>query len=395
MTAEFKNYMTQYCMKLCLLAFTVAGMLSAVKTFGSPDQRQLVFVGSGHKNISAFWLNMTSGALTPVGEVAEVAAPSFITISAAQRLYAVSEGRDESSSFVSAYRIDSETGKLTFLNRQPSGGAGPCHVAVDYDSDRRGMNVLAANYGSGSVSVFHLTKEGGLGPMSAFVQDHGSSVNPERQEGPHAHCIVTAPDDRFAFVCDLGLDKIMLFKFDASAGTLVANDPPFVSVKPGEGPRHITFHPNGRFAYVINEMAATITAFAYDSGAGVLREIEDQPLLAKDFHGKNTAAEVAVHPSGKFVYASNRGEDSIVVFGCDPDTGKLTFIERDSCRGKTPRNFEIDPTGNFLLAANQNSGTIVVFRIDVNTGRLQETGNKAESDTPMCVKFLDLAKEAR
>jgi 6-phosphogluconolactonase len=363
--------------------------LSPIKSFASPDQTELVFVGSGHKNISAFWLNLTSGALDPIDEVAQVAAPSFLAISPNQRcLYAISEGRDKDSSFVSAFRIDPETGKLALLNRQPSGGSGPCHVEVGH----RIMNVLVANYGSGSVSVFHMDMRGALGPMSAFIQDHGSSVNPRRQEGPHAHCIVTDPDDRFAFVCDLGLDKVMVFKFDPSKGSLVANDPPFASVKPGAGPRHIAFHPNGRYAYVINEMASTVTVFAYDNDAGALHEIEDQPLLARDFNGENTAAEVAVHPSGKFVYASNRGDDSIVVFGCDPDTGRLTFIERDSTEGKTPRNFEIDPTGAFLLAANQASGTIVVFSIDKKTGRLQPTGNKATADTPMCVKCLEPGK---
>jgi len=367
----------------CIVAAILA--LSAVTSFASPDQSEMVFVGSGHKNISAFWLNMTSGALTPIGEVAQLAAPSFLAISPNHRcLYAISEGQSQDNSFVSAFRIDSKTGKLALLNQQPSGGSGPCHVEVDHS----GMNVLAANYGSGSVSVFHLDKIGALGRMSAFIQDHGSSVNPQRQKGPHAHCIVTDSNDKFVFVCDLGLDKVLVFKFDRSMGSLVANDPPFALVKPGAGPRHIAFHPNHRYAYVINEMASTLTAFACDRGRGVLREIEDQPLLPKDFKGRNTAAEVAVHPSGKFVYASNRGDDSIVVFGCDPHTGRLTFIERDSTEGKTPRNFEIDPSGAFLLAANQSSGTIIVFRIEPKTGRLQPTGNKAVADTPMCVKCL-------
>ena len=371
----------------CLVAVMLA--LSAVTSFASPDQSELVFVGSGHKNISAFWLNMTSGALSPIGEVAQVAAPSFLAISPSRKfLYAVSEGQGRDNSFVNAFRIDSKTGELASLNRQPSGGSGPCHVEVD----QGGGNVLAANYNSGSVSVFPVDKEGALGPMSAFIQDHGSSVNPRRQAGPHAHCIVTDRNDKFAFVCDLGLDKVLVFKFDRSKGSLAANDPPFSTVKPGSGPRHIAFHPNGRFAYVINEMAATVTAFAYDHARGVLSEIEDQPLLPKDFKGQNTAAEVAVHPSGKFVYASNRGDDSIVVFRCDPATGRLAFVERASSEGKTPRHFEIDPTGAFLLAANQSSGTIIVFRIEPKTGRLQPTGNKTVADAPTCVKCLELRK---
>ncbi len=374
----------------CLVALMTA--LSAAKSFAQPDQTELVFVGSGHRNISVFRLNLTTGALSPIGEVAQVEAPSFQAISPNRRnLYTVSEGRGKDNSFISAFLIDPDTGKLAFLNRQPSGGAGPCYVEVDPG----GLNVLAANYGSGSVSAFHLDKGGALGPMSAFVQDQGSSVNPQRQAGPHAHCIVTAPDGRFAFVCDLGLDKVLSFKLDPSTGLLVANDPPFATVKPGAGPRHIAFHPNGLYAFVINEMASTLTVFAYDKGRGVLSEIEDQPLLPNDFKGQNTAAEVAVHPSGRFVYASNRGDDSIVAFACDPDTGRLTFIERCSSGGKTPRHFEIEPSGAFLLAANQNSGTINVFRIDAKTGRLQPTGNKAVADMPMCVKCLRMARYGR
>jgi 6-phosphogluconolactonase len=369
----------------CVAAFMTAW--SAVESFAQPDQTELVFVGSGHRNIAAFRLNLTSGALSPIGEVAQVEAPSFLAISPNQRnLYAVSEGRGKDDSFVSAFRIDSETGKLAFLNRQPSGGDGPCHVGVDPG----GLNVLAANYGSGSVSEFHLDKSGALGPISAFVQDHGSGADPRRQAGPHAHCFVASPDGRFAFVCDLGLDRVLAFKLNPSTGSLAANDPPFATVKAGAGPRHMAFHPNHRYACAINEMASTLTVFAYDQDRGILSEIEDQPLLPKEFKGQNTAAEVAVHPSGRFVYASIRGDDSLVVFACDPDTGRLTFVERCSSGGKTPRHFEIEPSGAFLLVANQNSGTINVFRVDAKTGRLQPTGSKAVADMPMCVKCLRL-----
>jgi 6-phosphogluconolactonase len=224
--------------------------------------------------------------------------------------------------------------------------------------------------------------------VSAFVQDTGSSVNPERQKGPHAHCIVTDPANRFAFVCDLGLDKVMIFRFDAAKGTLAAGEPAFVPVQPGAGPRHIAFHPNGRWACVINEMGSTLTAFAYDAARGALREIQTVSTLPTDFSGRNTDAEVAVHPSGKFVYASNRGDDSLAVFACDPETGRLAFEQRAPSGGRTPRQFEIDPTGAWLLAANQDSDTVVVFRIDANTGHLQPAGTPVHSDNPMCVKFL-------
>ena len=292
---------------------------------------------------------------------------------------------------MTAYGIDQETGKLALFNHQLTGGSGPCYVSVD----PKGMDVLVANYGSGSTSVFPIGGQGALGSMSGFVQDHGSSVNPQPgpEEGPHAHCIVTDPDGRFAFVCDLGLDKVMIFKFTRPEGLLAANDPPSVSVHPGAGSRHIAFHPNRRYAYVVDEIASTLTAFAYNKGRGALNEIEDYPLLPADFKEQSWAAEVAVHPSGKFVYASNRGDDSIVVFGCDPATGRLTFIERASTEGKTPRNFDIDPSGAFLLAANQDSDNIVVFRIDRKTGHcLQPTGNKVAADKPMCVKCLGMTR---
>jgi 6-phosphogluconolactonase len=303
-----------------------------------------------------------------VGQAAEIEHPSFLALSPNhQFLYAISEGLNAAASSISAFAIDAADGKLTFLNKQPAGGAGPCYVEVDAG----GKNALIANYNSGSFAVFPLAGNGAVQTMSAFVQDAGSSVNPGRQEGPHAHCLVAGPLDKFVYGCDLGLDKVMIFKFDPGHGTLVANDPPFAKTKPGAGPRHIAFHPNGRWAYVIDEMGSTLSVFGYDASAGTLQEIETESTLPKDFSGQSTGAEVAVHPSGRFVYGSNRGDDSIAVFGCDPDSGRLTFIERVPNGGKTPRQFEIDPTGRNLLAANPDSNTIVVFRIDKESGRLQ------------------------
>jgi 6-phosphogluconolactonase len=225
-------------------------------------------------------------------------------------------------------------------------------------------------------------------PMSAFIQDHGSSVNADRQEGPHAHCIVTGPGDRFAYGCDLGLDKVLIFKFDPGQGTLVASEPAFAAAQPGAGPRHIAFHPNGRWAFVINEMASTLTVFACDAASGALREIQTVSTLPEGYSGQSTCAEVAVHPSGKCVYGSNRGDDSIALFACDPASGRLTFIERVPTGGRTPRQFEIDPTGHYLLAANQDSGTVVVFSIDKASGRLQPTGSRVQSDNPQCVRCM-------
>jgi 6-phosphogluconolactonase len=272
------------------------------------------------------------------------------------------------------------------INSQPSGGGGPCHVAVD----QAGKALLAANYGTGSMSVFPIKDGGELGAMSGFFQGEGSSVNPDRQSGPHAHCVITDPNGRFALLCDLGLDKVFVFKFDPATASITPNDPPFASVKPGSGPRHITFHPNGRFAYLINEMGSTLTAFSYDSSRGVLHEIQTESTLPGGYAAPTTGAEVAVHPSGKFVYASNRGHDSIVEFAANGDTGHLTLVGWCPTQGKTPRDFEIDPTGTWLLAANQDSNTVIVFRINPETGVLTSVGEKIEVDTPMCVKFCPL-----
>jgi 6-phosphogluconolactonase len=363
----------------------VAAVVVAISRVSAAAEQELVFIGSGRANIEAFRFDLASGALTRIGVAARIAHPSFFAIAPNRRfLYSITEGSGQDDSSVSAFAIDAAGGKLTLLNSQPAGGAGPCHVEIDPS----GKNALIANYGSGSVAVFPLSSTGTLNPMSAFVQDHGSSVNPERQAGPHAHCIVTDPADRFALVCDLGLDKVLIFKFDSEAGSLRANDPAFVATKPGAGPRHLAFHPNGRWVYVSDEMGCTVAAYAYDAAAGALREIQTESTLLKDFAGPNTDAEVAVHPSGKFVFCSNRGDDSIAVFGCDPDTGRLTFVERDSTGGQTPRQFEIDPTGAWLLAGNQLSNTVAVFRIDRATGHLQPVGNVIHSDYPMCIKCL-------
>ena len=254
--------------------------------------------------------------------------------------------------------------------------------------DKTGKDVLVANYDSGSVSVLPIQPDGKLGAATAFVQHQGSSADPQRQEGPHAHSINVDAANRFAFAADLGLDKVLVYRFDPAKGTLIANSPPSVSVKPGAGPRHFAFHPGGHYAFVINEMGSTVTAFSYDPAHGVLKELQTISTLPENFKGENSTAEVQVHPSGKFLYGSNRGHDSIAVFAIDPDKGTLSLVERQSTQGKTPRNFGIDPSGQYLLAANQDSGTVVVFRIDPQTGHLSPTGQVVEVPSPVCVKFL-------
>ncbi len=266
----------------------------------------------------------------------------------------------------------------------PSGGADPCYVSFD----QTGKYLLVANYTGGNVSVFPIAPDGRIGRASAFVQHTGSGPNKERQEGPHAHYIATSADNRFVFVVDLGLDEVVVYRFDPAKGSLTPNDPPFAKLAPGAGPRHLAFHPNGKFAYVLNEVNSTVTAFAYDAKNGSFSTLQTLSTIPKDFTAHNDTAEIVVHPSGKFLYASNRGHDSIAEFTIDPAKGTLTLAGDFSTQGKTPRNFALDPTGKVLLAANQESNNIVVFRIDQFTGALAATGQVAQVPAPVDIVFV-------
>ena len=346
------------------------------------------YTGEKSKGIYVCRFNAGTGKLGSLELAAEVGNPSFLAVHPNHRfVYAVSEVsryEGQRSGYVSAFEIDRKTGKLTLLNKVSSRGGGPCHLVVD----KTGKNVLVANYGSGSVAVLPIKENGLLGDASAFVQHSGSSMNPRRQQGPHAHCVSLSPDNRFAFVVDLGLDKVLIYRFDPEKGSLTPNDPPFAKVNPGAGPRHFTFHPSGKFAYVINEMQSTITAFAYDAKRGALRELQTITTLPAGFAGENTTAEVQAAKSGKFLYGSNRGHDSIAGFSVDPGKGTLAPIEQVSTQGKMPRNFNIDPTGSYLFAANQNSHNVVIFRVDGKTGRLIPSGQVFEVGSPVCVDFV-------
>jgi 6-phosphogluconolactonase len=352
----------------------------------------LVYVGtlSGAKSkgIYAYRMDPATGSLSPIGLAAETPSPSFLDIDGRGRfLYAANEinhFEGKAAGAVSAFAIERETGKLTLLNQRSSVGAGPCHVALD----RTGKFALVANYGSGSVAVLPVEADGRLGEARTFRQHEGRSVNPERQAGPHAHCMALDPANRFALACDLGLDKVLIYRFDPQAGTLTPNEPAHAEIKPGSGPRHLAFAPDGRHVYVINEMEATVVAFDYDAKRGALKETQTISALPDDFKGQKWAAEIEVHPSGKFLYASNRNHNSIAVFAIDKRTGKLTLVQHEPTQGKTPRHFTIDPTGRFLLVANQDSDNIVVFSIDTATGRLKPAGQTVEAPTPMCIKFV-------
>lgn len=345
------------------------------------------YTGGQSRGIYRFELDPETGKPGAPALAAEATNPSYLAIDPTRRfLYAVSEvdsSAGKKGGAVAAFAVDPRTGSLSPLNAQPTVGAGPCHLVVD----GAGKNVLAANYGGGSVVVLPVGSDGRLKEHSAFVQHKGSGPDRGRQEGPHAHSVNLDPANRFAFVADLGLDKVFVYKFDPARGTLAPNDPPAADLAPGAGPRHFAFHPTGRFAYAINELNSTVQAWTYDPEHGTLAPLQTISTLPADFHGTNYPADVQVHPSGKFLYGSNRGHDSIVVYAIDSRSGKLAYVENETGGIKTPRGFGIDPTGAFLLAASQDLDTIVVFRIDPASGALSPTGHSVKVPKPVCVKF--------
>jgi 6-phosphogluconolactonase len=351
-----------------------------------------VYVGTytnkGSKGIYKLDLDASTGMLSKPELAGEVASPSFLTVHPGRQfLYAVGETGDfggKKAGAVNAFAIDQKSGKLTLLNQQSSGGPGPCHITID----QKGKYVLVANYGGGSACVLPVGEDGKLGEATDFVQHKGSSVNKKRQEAPHAHSINLDPANRFAFVADLGLDQVLVYKFDSARGKLTPNEPSFVAVAPGAGPRHFAFHPSGKYAYVINELENTITALTYDTQSGVLQKLQTVTTLPKDFQGTSHTAEVQVHPSGRFVYGSNRGHDSIAIFSVDANTGELTPVGHLASGIKTPRNFGMDPMGRFLIVANQAGNSLLVCRIDLKTGELKPTGQGVEVPTPVCVKVI-------
>ena len=349
------------------------------------------YTGTKSQGIYVSRFDPETGHLATPELAAEAKNPSFLALHPShQFLYAVGEVEDfggNRAGSVSAYSIDKASGKLTLLNQQPSGGTSPCHLVVDVT----GKCLLVANYGNGSIAALPIRADGTLDQPSATIQHQGSSVNRQRQTGPHAHFITTDVANRFAFCCDLGLDKVLIYRLDLNRVSLVPNDPPSVSVKPGAGPRHLAFHPNGRFAYVINEMGSTLTAFVYDPDRGKLTELQTVSTPPQTFNGPNSCAEVQLHPSGNFVYASNRGHDSIAIFGIASKTGKLTPLGHEPTQGKTPRHFGLAPDGKWLLAENQDSDTIMVFRVDAGSGKLILTEQPIPAPSPVCLVFVPTA----
>ncbi|MCB1231889.1 MAG: lactonase family protein, partial [Verrucomicrobiae bacterium] len=339
--------------------------------------------------------DLESGALSEPQLAAEVSSPSFVAIHPNRgNLYAVSEKPATGSAkegTVTVYSLDPESGALTKLNERSTGGAAPCHVSVAPSGDA----IVVANYTGGSCASFGLADDGSFTEAGSFHQHEGSSINPKRQKEPHAHSANFSWDGRFVFVADLGTDRIETYRFDA--GTSQMSPTGVTRIEPGSGPRHFAFHPNGKFAWVINEMALTLTGFRYEKESGTLTEIQTISTVPDNDRKQPglSTAEVQVHPSGKFVYGSNRGHDTIAVFRLDESDGQLAFVEVESIRGKTPRNFTIDPTGRYLLAAGQDSDTVHVFAIDQNTGALSDHGSEISVPSPVCVRFLPLPRDKR
>jgi len=384
-----------------LLSFATAAAAN-----DSAKEKYLLFVGTytakESKGIYAYRFDAASSELTPLGLAAETTNPSFLAIDPNRRfLYAVNEVQNykgASSGAVSAFAIDRRTGQLSFLNQVASRGADPCYI----DFDRTGKYALVANYTGGNVAAFPIDASGRLGDASSVLEDSGAlGPNQQRQDAPHAHWIEPSAHNRFVYVADLGLDRVLIYRFDAAKGTLtkgetVAAAKPkstdagtffSATLAPGTGPRHVAFSANGNFMYVLGELDSSVTVFANDDNEK-FRSLQRISALPSGFSGPNDAAEIVLHPNGKYLYTSNRGHDSIALFAIDSHNGTLTIVDHFPTQGKTPRNFEIDPTGKFLFVANQDSNTIAVFRIDQRTGRLTSTGQILHVPEPVALKFM-------
>lgn len=345
-----------------------------------------ILAGKG-KGIYCYELESETGDLQLVSENTGIANPSYLTLDNNRRfLYAVNELKmyaGKASGAVSAFALDPDTRQLTFLNQRATEGTDPCHVVVNAGND----HVYVANYMSGSVCVLPIEADGTLGEASQVIQHEGSSVNSDRQSGPHAHSTIFDATHQYALVADLGLDKLMTYKTDANRGTLTPNDRPFHQTDPGSGPRNGVFSADGRFFYLVNELTSSLSVLAFNAQTGRFAWLQTVPtVLDPDFTAENTCADVHLLPNGKFLYASNRGQNTIVIYRIDPDTGLLAFCGTEPCGGEIPRSFAIDPSGKILLAANQNTDNLVAFKIDPDNGTLTRLSETAVP-TPVCVRI--------
>jgi 6-phosphogluconolactonase len=379
-----------------LACVSVPQLLSAEANTMTPAGSYLVYVGTytatGSKGIYNYRFDSKTGKLTPIGVAAQIANPSFLVTDPQHHfLYAVTEmgqepGADsyKKNGSISSYSIDRKTGALTFLNKVDAGGGGSCHLVVD----KTGKTLFVANYGSGNVASFAIKPDGSIGERTGFDQHSGSSVDPARQKGPHAHAVVLSPDNRFLFVPDLGTDQVKIYRVDAAKGTFTANDPGYATVKPGLGPRHFTFGRGAKFAYALCEMGSSVVVFSYNPVKGSLTPVQTISNLPDGFTGIDNSAEIEMDKSGRFLYASNRGNDSITVFAVDPVKGTLTKVQVVPTQGNIPRNFALDPTGKYLIAANQKSNSLVVFSVDQQDGKLKAAGQMLDIPSPVDVLFV-------
>lgn len=369
----------------------LAGGSEALAQRDAPPGELLVYVGTytsgASKGIYLYRLDLSDGSLKHAGTTAGVVNPSYLTLEPGGRfLYAVNEVEDfggAKSGAVSAFAVEAKTGALRLLNQSASKGGAPCYVTTA----ETGRFVLVANYSGGNVAVLPVQADGSLGEAVDVEQGAGTGPNRKRQEAPHAHCVLLDPANKFAYSCDLGTDKVMVYRFDAAGGGLSPNSPPSFSAKPGAGPRHLAFHPGGRFVYVLNELNSTVAALAHDAERGTLRELQTVSTLPAGFSRANTGADIHLTPDGRFLYASNRGHDSIAGFAVNPQTGRLRPAGHTPTSGRTPRNFVIDPSGRFLLVANQKSDNVVTFGLNPRTGALRPTGKTASVPSPVCLKL--------
>lgn len=374
-----------------LLAILMALSLAPIAGADTKDDPLWVFVGTytGKKSEGIYRVEFdpATGKLGTPELAAKVTNPSFLTVHPKRtHLFCVCEVGDAKGKHgggVTGFTLDTKTGELKRINEESSVGAGPCYIACD----KAGKHVLVANYGGGSVAVLPVDSTGKLGEATAFVQHEGSGADKRRQEGPHAHSINLDAANRFAIVADLGLDKLFVYKFDPAAGKITPNDPPALKLAPAAGPRHFAFHPNGKWAYANGEMDSTVTALAYDAEKGSFTKLNTLSTLPAPHKG-NSTAETVVHPSGKFVYVSNRGHNSIAIFEVNEATGELKAAGHQGEGIKTPRNFNIDPSGRWMVVANQDGDSLIVYQIDPKTGQLKPTGQSVEVGSPVCVKFV-------
>ena len=333
------------------------------------------------EGIYVYKFNALTGEFTAESIAKNVKNPSFLAISPNEK-FVYSAGEIDKNGAVYAFSFDKKSGNLTQLSTQSSNGNYPCHVAID----KTGKWVIAGNYGAGSLTVLPVEANGGLGKPTQTIQHEGKGKNLDRQESPHVHSINIAPNNVDVFVADLGIDKLVTYSLDAKTGILSKGIPPFTKLEDGTGPRHFTMHPNGKFAYVIQELSSQITAFDYKKGS--LTAKQSISTLPADYKGANSCADIHISPDGKFLYGSNRIHDSIVIYSIDQKTGKLTYITNESTKGKKPRNFMIDPTGNYVLVANQESDNIVIFKRDAQKGTLTPTGQEISVPNPVCLKMI-------